>query len=34
MQMGMSSQCLTPAMQDAEEADLRAQVLGIGGNRL
>jgi hypothetical protein len=26
-------QGLTPAVQDAEEADLRTQVLRIGGNR-
>ena len=34
MHMGMRGESLPPGMQDAEEADSRAQVLGIGGNRL
>ena len=34
MDVGMMVQGLAPGMQDPEEADLRAQVLGIPGNRL
>ena len=33
MQMGMRGERLPPGVKDAEEADSRAQVLGIGGNR-
>ncbi len=34
MQMGMKVEGLSPGMQDAEKADLRSQVLRIGGHRL
>src|ERR1700719_324560 len=34
MQMGMKVERLSPGMQDAEKADLRSQVLRIGGHRL
>jgi len=33
MQMGMEEQVLSPTVQHGEETDLRAQVLGIGGDR-
>ncbi len=32
MHMGMMQQVLSPGVQDGEEADLGAQVLGIGGD--
>jgi hypothetical protein len=34
MQMRMKSERLSPGMQDAEEADLDTQALGIGRDRL
>ncbi len=34
MQVGMVKQVLTPTMEHGEEADLGAEVLGIGGNGL
>src|SRR5258708_12299078 len=34
MQVGMGKQVLTPTMEQGEEADLGAEVLGIGGNGL
>jgi hypothetical protein len=34
MQMGMMSEGLSPTVQDAEKAELRSQMLRIGGNGL
>ena len=33
MQVGMKGQILPPGVKHSEEADLRAKMLGIGGNR-
>ncbi len=32
VEMRMQSQVLSPSVQDAEEADLGSEVLGVGGN--
>jgi hypothetical protein len=32
MEMGMKKQVLSPAVEDSEEAELGAQMFGIGGN--
>ena len=32
MEMGMMPDCLTPSMENREEADLSAEVLGISGD--
>ena len=32
MQVGMQGQILPPGVQDGQEADLGAQVLGVGGD--
>jgi len=34
MDMGMSEQVLAPSVENAEDADFRAQVLGVGGDFL